>query len=62
MKLSILLPILVAAADKQDKKEGNRNDKRFVPSEVTNQCSDQVPRLGGDFESVNSGSSGTINL
>ena len=61
MKLSTLLPIL--AAGKPDKrKEEDRSVERFVASQVTNQCSDQVPSLGGDFDAINNGLSGTIIL
>ena len=60
MKLSITLPILTAGAKKN--KEGDRSVDRFVTSEVTNQCSDQVPRRGGDFDTPNQGSYGAIIL
>ena len=64
MKFSILLPVLAAGASKQQKKEkeGNRNVERFVASEVTNQCSEQIPSLGGTFNTPNKGSSGAIIL
>ena len=62
MKLTTLLPILAADAQKHRKKKENRSVERFIASEVTNQCSDQVPSLGGGFESINSGLSGEISL
>ena len=63
MKLSTFLPILaVAEKPKKEKKGGDRSVERFVPSEVTNLCSDQVPSLGGDFEAINNGLSGAISL
>ena len=63
MKLSTILPILSASAKKQEKsKESDRSVERFVASEVTDQCSDQVPQLGGTFETPNEGLHGAIIL
>ena len=63
MKISILLPILAAGASKRPKKnQDERNVERFVASQVTNQCLNQVPSLGGKFEATNTGISGAIVL
>ena len=54
---------MAAGANKRlKKKEGNRTVERFVASEVTSQCSDQVPSLGGYFDAINNGLSGTMIL
>ena len=55
MKVSVLLPILTAGASKKK----DRNDERQV---MEGPCSSQVPRLGGDFKSINEGLSGAIIL
>ena len=69
MKLSIILPILAVSEP-----ESNKNEDRscmfgcFDGSEVTNLCSDQVPRpnayspQGGTFETSNNGLNGEIKL
>ena len=63
MKLSVVLPILSAGASKQkENKKGNRSVERFVASEVTNYCSDQVPAKGGTFEATGNDSNGLIKL
>ena len=60
MKFISLLPILTAG---NKKKDGDRSvDKPFIASEVTEECSNQVPRKGGSFEAINNGSFGEINL
>ena len=63
MKLSILLPILAYGANKQPKKkEDNKSVDRFVAGNVREQCLDQIPKLGGNFQTTNDGSSGEIRL
>ena len=63
MKLSIIIPILSAGANKQNEnKKGSRSVERFVASEVTNDCSEQVPAKGGVFLTSGNGSNGEINL
>ena len=63
MKLSIIIPILSAGANKQNEnKKGSRSVERFVASEVTNDCSEQVPAKGGIFLTSGNGSNGEINL
>ena len=60
MKFSSFLPILTAANRK--KTSDRKVSEPFVASEVTQQCSDQVPNLGGIFETTNNGSNGTFKL
>ena len=48
MKLSASRPILVVGANQQNM-EKERTTERFVASEVTNECSEQVNNLGGFF-------------
>ena len=56
MKLSIILPILSAGANKQkENKDGNKSAERFVASEVTNNCSVEVPSKGGTFFAIGNG-------
>ena len=65
MKLSNLLPILAAGENKRlkQKKEGNRGvGERFVASDFDEECSFQVPNLGGTFQASGNASSGTIRL
>ena len=70
MKLSTLLPILAAGANKKHPKkdDGRKLDQdrwapdRFSASKVTKQCSSEVTSQGGTFETTNDGFSGEINL
>ena len=65
MKLSTILPALVASANKKAKKkdgEKSVNQDRFAVNKITEQCSDIVPSLGGTFETSNDGFRGEINL
>ena len=63
MKLPTFLPILAAvASQQQNQKEREIFIGWFEPSEVANQCSEQVPELGGVFETSNEGSHGAIIL
>ena len=62
MKLSTILPILTVIANERRKNENGENTI-FVPAdEVTEQCLEQIPRLGGIFETTNNGLSGEIKL
>ena len=71
MKLSTILPILAAAANKRQKKKDNdrkaSQDRYWVPdrfsaSNFPDQCSSMIPDLGGIFETTNDGLSGQVNL
>ena len=64
MRLSTFLPILAAAENKQkvNEKEEKKSVERFLPQGWNRHCSNQIPKLGGNFEATNNGSSGTVNL
>ena len=64
MRLSTFLPILAAAENKQkvNGKEEKKSVERFLPQGWNRHCSNQIPKLGGNFEATNNGSSGTVTL
>ena len=65
MKLSTILPALVASAKKRENQKNGKKEvdgDRFVASAVTEECSSVIPNLGGIFEVTNNGRSGEVNL
>ena len=64
MKLSIILPVYAASVSTKQKNEDEVDQDRSVTQNwVTEECSEQVSKLGGSFEATNiEGFLGTINL
>ena len=64
MIISTILPILAVSANQKwiEKNKEQRSVDRFVASDVTEECSNQVPRSGWTFETTNNESSGEIRL